>query len=303
MIRKIIAQGKGAHTITLPSKWINMNHLKSGNEVNIIEKDADLIITVSSKQDAPKMTAVFNCKGVHWLIGPLVAAYYKRGYDELRVEYQTSKELEKINWVTSQLPGFEVVEKRSNSVLIKRIASASVEEYKNSIRRSCFTLKVMSEEFMQAIEKNDRELLRSVVSSDDNLNKFTSYARHIMFKDSSVEPVKAPPMYTLLWLLEKIGDIYKRLAQVHGEKKIKLSKETTDINKKINTSLADFLDLIFKYDQEKLSSWYSKKKQMLEETEALLMKSRGEETWHLTQLKVILSFLFDSAGLLAVINV
>ncbi len=303
MIRKIIAQGKGAHTVTLPASWISMNHLKAGDEVNIIDKDVDLIVTAKSKHESPKMTGDFNCKGVHWLIGPLVAAYYKRGYDELKVEFQTSKELEKINWIVAQLPGFEVVEKKANIVVIKRIASASVEEYKNSVRRSCFTLKIMSEEFNQSIEKNDKDLLKSVLMSDDNLNKFTNYARHIIMKDSSVEPVKGPQMYSLLWALEKMGDCYKRLSQIHSEKKIKLSKETLDFDKKVASILAEFLDLLFKYNQENLNTFYAKKKDIFRETETLLLKTKAEESLHVSQLNILLSLVFDCTALIAAYNI
>ena len=41
MIRKIVAQGKGANTLTLPAEWIKLNNLKPGDEVAIIKKNND----------------------------------------------------------------------------------------------------------------------------------------------------------------------------------------------------------------------------------------------------------------------
>lgn len=299
MIRKIIRQGKGAHTITLPAKWININHLKPGDEVNLIEKNSDLIITArsGSKYEKPELKATFNCKGIHWLTGPLIAAYYKRGYDELRVEYESKKELEKINWIVTQLPGFEVIETRANMILIKRIASASIEEYRNSLRRSCFILKIMSQDFVQALKTNNESAFLSIIASDDNLNKFTNYARHILMKDSSVEPVKAPPMYNILWALEKMGDIYKRLCQIHTKNKIKISKDVIALDKEISAVLAEFLELLFKYNQENLNSFYRKKKDMFRKIESLIQKSKDVETLHLSQINVLASLIFDCTAL------
>ena len=44
MKRKLIKQGLGGYTIYLPKKWIDRKGLKEGEEINVVETDAGLVI-------------------------------------------------------------------------------------------------------------------------------------------------------------------------------------------------------------------------------------------------------------------
>ena len=45
MKRRIVKQGHNTHTITLPSQWVKLNNLKSGQELDVVEQENRLIIT------------------------------------------------------------------------------------------------------------------------------------------------------------------------------------------------------------------------------------------------------------------
>ena len=48
--RKLFKIGEGGFAVTLPKAWINYNHLKPGDKVEIVA-DVDLIIRVKAKPE------------------------------------------------------------------------------------------------------------------------------------------------------------------------------------------------------------------------------------------------------------
>ncbi len=64
MRRKIIKQGHNTLTITLPSKWAKNFNLKSGDEIEIIERDNGLFLSTEKKQESNKVQIDINDMGL-----------------------------------------------------------------------------------------------------------------------------------------------------------------------------------------------------------------------------------------------
>ena len=58
MKRKLIKQGTGALTITLPKSWVSKYELKSGDEVEVDEQERILLLKLDGKSDTLRKTEI-----------------------------------------------------------------------------------------------------------------------------------------------------------------------------------------------------------------------------------------------------
>lgn len=302
MIRKIVAQGKGANTLTLPAEWIKLNNLKPGDDVEIIKKDNDLIITTAKKEEAPVRSVEINAKGNKILLIALISAYYRKGYDEIHVVLN-NKEEQVVKDKVSKMIGYEIMESKNDKLIIKRVASASMEEYNSSVRRSCFSLKTMSRTLLEGLRSNDKKMLGEILEMDANIDKLTDYGRHILLKDSSVDPSNAPNSYLFLWTVEKIGDLLRDVAKIYLNKKVVVSKEILSFHEETDELLSEFYDLAFDFDKIRFQKFCEKKDRLKVKIDAILSKSSKEKAFHAFYLASIVRFIHDSIGQIVMKNI
>jgi len=125
MKRKLIKQGLGGMTIYLPKKWIERKGLKGGDEINLIETEAGLIIGSESKEKK-KVKITITDKNRHDILHILTHAY-RKGYETITMEGLSDKDLRIIkNIVKDWLIGFEITEKTNSSCKIENISGSMV---------------------------------------------------------------------------------------------------------------------------------------------------------------------------------
>lgn len=84
MRRKVIRQGHDTLTITLPREWVKKLNIKSGDEIDVMEKDRNLIITTENNPGASSITVDISdlTPAVIWRY---ILSAYRAGYNEIRV--------------------------------------------------------------------------------------------------------------------------------------------------------------------------------------------------------------------------
>ena len=304
MIRKIVAQGKGANTLTLPAEWIKLNNLKPGDEVAIIKKNNDLIITTSRKNEAPVKSIEINVEGNKILLTALLNVCYRKGYDEVYVVIHDDNEVSTIKDKVARMIGYEIMESKEGKMVIKRVASASIEEYNNSVKRACFTLKAMLDTLNIGLKEKNKKRLLEVIEMDANLDKLTDYGRHILLKDSSVDPSNAPNSYLFLWSMEKIGDLVRDIAKIYSnsKQKIKIDSDIESLNEQVMSLASQFYDLAFALDNAKIPEFFSKRAALEVKIFAVISNSSKEKARHAHYLESIVRMLLDSFGQIVMSN-
>ena len=125
MKRKLIGQGAGGVTVTLPINWIREFSLEPGSEVDVSQVDAGILISgVGLKKE--KSLQLDLSPYDHRMILNFLNQSYRLGYDTLILTYTTEAQYQSIAKITTDtLLGFEIVEKKPKSCVLQKAAGGA----------------------------------------------------------------------------------------------------------------------------------------------------------------------------------
>ncbi len=238
MRRRIIKQGHNTLTVTLPSKWAQEFNLKAGDEVDLKERDNGLYISTEKKNDSLSTTIDISDLDIP-TIWKYFMAVYREGYDEVKVMFDPDEIFESpykhftthsvdtkygqksrnhtptetIQEITNRFIGFEVVEHHKDYCLIRNLTELTSKEFDASLRRVFLLIIQMAEELVEAIKKNNPEIVRHTHDIDINVDKFHDYCIRVLNKTGCKDSRKSHLYFTTLYLLEIIGDEFKNVAR------------------------------------------------------------------------------------------
>lgn len=211
MKRKLIRQGKNALTVTLPAKWIEENRLNAGDEVDISEGSAKIIISSNAiSHDLQKL----KIDAKHYLnfINIATCSLYRSGADEIRIKYDDSKLLEKIqSQIEKQLIGFEIVEQDKGSCLVKSLTDIGKDSFEDMMKRLFSLIITVSESVLKGIRDSDEEILKNTYFIDRTINKTSNFIARMLVKTDIGDERNSHFYYALIRQLEELGDYYRDL--------------------------------------------------------------------------------------------
>ncbi|VVB77853.1 Antidote-toxin recognition MazE, bacterial antitoxin [uncultured archaeon] len=264
MKRKIVKQGAATMMISLPSKWVRKNNLDKGDEIDIEEKDNQIIIS-NEKISKEKSKAVINVSGLGILVNRTLISLYIKGYDELEINFSEPDEVKDFQKrVINELIGFEIIKQSQKSFTVRDITGVSDQNIDDIIRRIFLIIDSMAEELEIAIDK--KQSMDPVIETDTSINKFVNFSLRILNKKGYTEYNKTPQIYSIISHLEETGDIYKKIARELKETK-KYPKEILPIIKELRSFVNMFKDLLFKFNREdslKLAKKYEHIKKLID---------------------------------------
>jgi phosphate uptake regulator len=248
MKRKIVKQGAATMMISLPSKWIKKNKLEKGDEINLEEKENDILIS-TEKALKEKSRSIINISGLSPLVNRTLISLYIKGIDELEVNFDDKKEIEDFQkQVINELLGFEIIKQSQKTIVIKDITGFAEQDFDDLIKRIFLILDSMAEELLLAAEK--KQSMDPVIETDSSVNKFVSFCLRILNKKGYKEQAKTPQVYAIISGLEEIGDVYKKVEK-ELQKNNKISSEELNTLHEIREFLNNFKDLFFHFNREK----------------------------------------------------
>jgi len=256
--RKVVLHGNSTLTVSLPSSWIKKFNIKKGDELDIEEHDKELRICSEKEFNLDKKNVdIGNLKR---LGKSYITSLYRSGYDEIYLNYDDNKYIEVIqDLISKEIIGFEIVKQGSNYCLIKDLTGQK-DEFDAALRRIWLLTLGLSNESLNAIKKNDINILKSIHFMDNSINKFSNYCLRLLIKKGHVDFKKTPAYYHLIKSLEEIADQYKDLCSFYLSDKCKIDDNLINIFAKINEHLNEFYELFYKYDEQKMEDLFKKTK-------------------------------------------
>src|SRR3989338_4106906 len=109
MQRKLIKQGDGALTITLPRKWTKEKNLEAQHVVDITETEEGLLLSAIGKKKEKTITldvSEYNTR----MIMNIIYQSYRLGFDTIQLSFTAEEHYNEIQNITKTLIGFEIVE-------------------------------------------------------------------------------------------------------------------------------------------------------------------------------------------------
>ncbi len=283
MKRKVIKQGHNTLTITLPCKWAREQGIAPGDEINFEEKDKELLISTENKKPLMKADLDVTNVSIPVLWRQLISAY-RAGYDEITIHfdpingkdkdvytgfgYQTLQWLfpegmlrlspiEAIQALVNRLVGVEIIDQKENYCIVKEMGETMFKEFDNSLRRIFLLLLSMSEDILSCYKTNKKEMLKAIHLVDTNLDRFNDFCLRVLNKRGYSDYRKTTPMYNLIFMLEMLGDEYKKIALHMLEMK---GKSNPTVLKQLEMAMAQlklFYKLFYTYSKEAACEIYS----------------------------------------------
>lgn len=244
--RKVIKQGKGTLTMSLPMEWIRQVGLKQGSEIFIEQKGMQLVVSPALGQKEGR-TSQIDLRGTgQALIFVTIYNLYVRGDEEIKARYDRPETFELISDAAHSLIGFEIVEQSAGCCTIKELARGESEDFDTLLRRVMLLLISCAEEGYECLKRGDKEGLAAIAKRDKTLNSLVHYCLRVLNKRGRGDIQRAMHLYTLLNLLEALGDHYSRFYQ--GVSKV--SPKTLSITKDTVKLLRGFYNLYYDYNNE-----------------------------------------------------
>ena len=257
MKRKIVKQGAATLMVSLPSKWCRKNKINKGDEVNIEEKQNNLIVGLEPGKH--KTSIEFNISNLtESSIRTLLTNTYRLGYDKVKVNFKDKNAFEIIKeTINKNLLGFEIIKKRDNSCEIENVTEPAKEQFDNIFSKIFLNIeelfRLTNLEF-QGKKQEFHEIERKIQQFDNFCKRVIS--KFDIFSDSHlrwsfhVELIHAQrELYHMLKylsknrnrikvekqvheLLEKCEKVFEMLKKAYYEKDILLLEKIHEIEKR-----------------------------------------------------------------------
>lgn len=269
--RKIQLTGRSSYIVSLPKKWVLSLGLKPGDPVAIraLEDLSLLLIPKKLVEKTPKKEAqiiVSPAEDTQSIIRRIISLYTV-GCNTIHVECKegrlTTKQLSSIKEaVRRKLIGTEVVTESFNELTLNILLGYPKLSVQDAIRRMSIIALSMCKDAVSALKNLDRDLARSVIDTDDEVNRFDLYVVRMLkavlqdnrlIKEVGLKTITESLGYRLVTTsLERVADHAVRIA----ENVLAIDKPIPDsIYQKIfeynsigNKLLEDSLTALFKED-------------------------------------------------------
>lgn len=252
MRRKVIKQGNGTLTVTLPKEWTRKMNLTGQEEINISEQGKELILSPSESMGSKKIKvdiSNMNNTTIRWNLYSI----YTRGYEEIELFYKDPQIGALIEETLSKdYLGFEVIEHKERRCIIKHLSSDIDKEFENTLRRVFSMISYMADSIIKYIEKKNTENLDELLYIETNINRLTNFCERTLNKSGYKERYKTNVVYLITWQLEIIGDCFRDITNQLKSSKNPLSKGAEDYFKEAVMIFKDYESTFYNFNPKKL---------------------------------------------------
>ena len=149
--RRVIQIAGSTQLVSLPRKWAIKNNIKKGDEIDVIEDGDKIIVSANDVKKSEKVKLDIN--NYKLFVLRAVASLYKSGYDEVELKFDDFKLVKDLpQQINELLPGFEVLDQTTNSLLIKSVATEDNAEFDSALRRIFIVTVAMGRNIFEILE-------------------------------------------------------------------------------------------------------------------------------------------------------
>ena len=232
MYRKLIQQGKGAFTITLPRSWISTHNLTKEDVVELEEVESALVIEPIKKQSKKKSLRITldedSVEGYRNIIGSL----YRQGFDEIIVT--TKKEqFMKIEQAINSIFGLELFLLNNSTVQINTIYANEDTDVKKHVQRTIYSIKAMQEIIFNDISYEKYNNFSELTSIRGNILKQRDLISRIIKKEKLFSD-EIFPYYTInqsLWSITR--NYYHMYNELRGNEDLEIFEKVMLYSKEV----------------------------------------------------------------------
>ena len=278
MRRKIVKQGLGGCTVSLPIKWIRENKLSPRDEVELKHQGKNLLI--SGKGTSHKKQKEIYIKEADNLpiIRSIISSAYKAGYDELFIHSQHLPSFKNINEIINTFTGLEVLSQTKDTLRIKSFLQEDENQIENMIIKMFQTINAMIKNIIEDWDKIDLENIKAL--TEISIRRTRDYCLRIIHLNN-YDNDKAYDYCVLITHLEKIASQLGYVAEYIMEESPLNKKLLLDFQKDYESFYHCYLKKDFGNTNDLWGAHHNKVKKMFDpETLSKLVKEQGALAAH-----------------------
>lgn len=252
--RRIQLTGGSTYIISLPSKWIRENRLEKGSELTIDDANGNLILSHGDREktELVKQINVESKVDLENFQRVLTSAYIS-DFDSLVIkssQYIDHKLRETVKKFSRLVMGVEIFEESSRTIVLQNVLDPASFPMSNAVRRMSLNVETMILDVIKGIEENDRRLLESVISRDDDVDRYELYVYRVVNKR------KAESDNSIFYLI--FSRILERIAD-HAVNICKLWLAASDNTEVSTKSISNYLNEASKLYNEAVEAYYARR--------------------------------------------
>jgi phosphate uptake regulator len=244
MLRKLQKIGN-TYYVAIPTKWVEENKLKKGEEILLTIRHDGNILIYSNKLPEEKTVNIKFDK----YIDRRILSYYLLGYHTINVisdQKFAEEERKKILNTAKNLIGLEIVEETMNSITLHNLINdASINPIKLLLRLNAIT-STMYVEIIKGFYEEDETLIKQVIDRDNEVDRLyflmVRQIRSLLQNETILNKLNLTytdclDLRIAGLILEKIGDECVKIAEYLLNNKI--GKGTLQTLKKITEEIQE----------------------------------------------------------------
>lgn len=260
MKRKVIKQGSGAYTITLPISWVRQNNIDNNTELELTEENKFLTIKTNSLSESKKIKLELETYEKKHIYRVLMSLYSK-GLDEITIKSKRGITKELIE-ILNSLPGYSLVNQKEQDYEIKDIYAGSYPRIEETFKRTFQAIIKFYEDACEDVfgeEKADQE---EVELRDREINKLCLYLQRAINKSSYRDNIEGRTIFAYSFELEKIGDEINRFWRTNVKYKTAKSKEMNELAEMTKECIEKAFDLFFQFNYNHIEEVYKNREEV-----------------------------------------
>lgn len=280
MKRRLIQQGLGGYTITVPIGWVREYHLQAGSEVSLEQVPSGVLISAQLAKREKAISLDLKNYGERMIID-LLNHTYRLGYDIINIKYSTPQQLHHIQEIVkSDLLGFELINHHKNQCELQNITEPDVEKFEVMLRKVFLFIKNLIENLDSVDLKEQKH----------QIYRLTNYCRRTIVR-SKYGGEKGIFLYTILNNLSWISHAFIYSQEYCNKEKFIPNVKTMQMRKKIQELYEKLYLAFYNKDLASLEEIDVLHRKYTEEINSLLEKNKGKDN-------VLLSYYREAVRLL-----
>ncbi len=303
MKRKVIKQGNGTLTITLPKEWTKEVGLKGGDEIDVREEEGNLI--VGSKAETTSETTIeLSARGLsadkhknpdRYVTRSLIINSLRKGHDRVKILFDSPKTLPIINNCVGEVIGYEIVEQGSGYCVIGSIADLKDVDFTKQFTRFKYSVhnfsNVVSKHLFHGSHSAE-EVESLFLMLEKNYNTFSRFLMHTTRRGTKEKMF----LFTATEHLYQGARNMFYCSKLYSEMKGELSSSTFKYAREVFDYVNKVIDFITTKDISKAAELNIIKNSLTYNDINKLICSNSKENALLLQLAFVARRMWDAVG-------
>ena len=262
MKRKVIKQGNGTLTMTLPKNWTEDVGLKGNSEIEIRVEENHIVVSPAGS-DMNKAIEIDVDNYERLSLAKFLIVCYEQGIDTMTLSFSKQKinswvygdesVTDVIHFFVNRLIGFEVLSQTRNSIKIGNLSEKHI-KFQGILSRIFFLIEEYIQHATEAMENFDYSDLKNGEVRHDNITKLIALASRIVNDSKTLTKVESMNLFLILNILDKVTDFCRYVYKNTLAYNKKVSKSTLDLAKEVYKFVEMYRSFFNKYDYKAINA-------------------------------------------------